>query len=303
MGICSSGEDDAKETALAMPEAGKSINVYVKKQKRGLDYDVFDMSNGDPGQTWMLIDTVGGLFSGGMKYYLKYRSEGAEESTVLGAAEIHGNDEEFSYKIKDTDNDTEYGGIDFDFDSDPDDFSDDESVDIEVNTVKIKAKWKMCKECNIYSDYEMTNKIGKLKVKAKGKYKRKTTETTRTINEVDHEGNENEREEKLWDVDHDTKLKKFYYKLEVMETKIDLQVKKNKKGGSFSKAGLEWTGESETGLELFKITGDGKSCHIKTGEGSDPSSTLLAACACAIAFNPKDVENSVQGMCQSRITG
>lgn len=305
MGCCHSGEEEAEETALSMPEAGQSINVYVKKQgKRDADYDVIDMSNGEPGEIWMLIDAVGGVFSGGMKYYLKYRKAGEEESTVLGAAEIDDDDTEFSYKIKDIDEYNDDGGIDIGFDSDPDDFSDDEPDEyMEENQRKIKAKWKMSKKCNIYSDKEMTQKLGKLKAKAKGKYKRKTTQTIRTVREVDEEGNENEREETEEDVQHETKLKKFYYKFEVMETKLELKVEKNSEGGSFSKAGLEWTGENELGEELFKIVGDGRNCHIKTSEGSDPSSTLLAAFACAIQLDPKDVEKSVQGMCQSRING
>jgi len=305
MGLCFSGEEEAKETALSIPEAGQSIDVYVKKQgMMDADYDVIDMSNGEPGQIWMLIDAVGGVFSGGMKYYLKYRKAGEEESTVLGAAEIDNDDMEFSYKIKDIDEDNDVGGIDLGFDSDPDDFSDDEPDDfVEVNQRKVKAKWKMCKKCNIYSDMEMTQKLGELKAKAKGKYKRKTTEIIRTVREVDEEGNENEHEETEVDVQHETKLKKFYYKFEVMETKIDLKVEKNSEGGSFSKAGLEWTGENELGEELFKIVGNGRNCHIKTSEGSDPSSTLLAAFACAIQLDPHDVENSVQGMCQSHING
>jgi len=300
MGICCSGEEEAKETELPIPEAGKSINVYIKRQGRfDADYDVLDMSNGEPGQIWMLVDTVGGIFSGGMKYYLKYRKAGEEESTVLGAAEIDGEDTEFSYKITDVDTHT-----DIDFDSDPDDFSDDEPDDFDLeieNTRKIKAKWKMCKECNLYSDREMTQKLGKLKAKAKGKYKRKTTETTRIEEFFDDDGNSNQREMTDVDVQHDCKLKKFHYKFEVMETKIDLKVKKDKKGGPFRKAGLEWTGESETGAELFKIIGDGHNCHIKTGEGSDPSSTLLAAFACAIKLDPADVEESASSACRSRI--
>lgn len=302
MGCCFSGEEEAKETELPMPEAGKSINVYVKKQ--GIfdaDYDVLDISNGEPGQIWMLVDTVGGIFSGGMKYYLKYRKAGDEESTVLGAAEIHGSDQEFSHKITDRDVD-----IDIDFDSDPEDFSDDEPgfFDMEVEKQKkIKAKWKLCKECNLYSDKEMTQKLGELKVKAKGKYKRKTTETTKWVDYTDEEGNEKKRQVTEVDVKHDTKLKKFYYKFKVMGTKIDLKVKKNSKGGSFCGAGLEWTGESETGAELFTIIGDGRNCRIKTGEGSDPNSTLLAAFACAIKFDPAEVQQSAESLCQGRIQG
>ena len=86
-------------------------------------------------------------------------------------------------------------------------------------------------------------------------------------------------------------------------TKIDLTCKKNSKGGSFFRAGLEWTGKTETGAELFKIIGDGKNCRVKTGEGSDPNSTLLAAFACAIQFDPADVQSSADSMCRNRIEG
>jgi len=304
MGICHSGEEEAKETELPMPEIGKAINVCVKKQgKRDADYDVLDMSNGEPGQVWMLIDTVGGTFSKSMKYYLKYRKDGEEESTVLGAAEMKSKDMEFKYKITDWDTEQE---IDYDFDSDPDDFSDDEDDDFDMvleNEVKVKTKWKVCEECTLYSDKDMDQKLGKLKAKAKGKYKRKTTKTTRWVTDRNEEGNEYQREVTDVEVKHKTKLKKFYYKYEVNDTKIDLKVKKDSKGGSFSKAGLEWTGESETGAELFKIVGDGKKCHIKTSEGSNPNSTLLAAFACAIQLDPVRVEKHATGLCENSYLG
>jgi len=301
MGICYSGEEEAQETELPMPEAGKAINVRVKKQgMMDADYDVFDMSDGEPGQVWMLIDTVGGAFSKSMKYYLKYRKDGEEESTVLGAAEMKDKDRDFSFKITDRDVD-----IDYDFDSDPDDFSDDEDdLGIVVeNETKVKMKWKICEECTLYSDKDMEHKLGKLKAKAKGKYKRKTTRTTRWVQDEDAEGNEYQRKETDIDVDHDTKLKKFYYKYEVNDTKIDLKCKKDKKGGSFRKAGLVWTGENETGAELFTIVGNGKECEIKTVEGSDPSSTLLAAFACAIQLDPERVEKHADGLCMNAYLG
>jgi len=302
MGCCSSSEaEEVTETELPMPEAGRSMHVYLKKQGTfKTDYDVFDISDGEPGQIWMLVDAVGDTFSG-MKYYLKYRQAGEEEFTVLGAAEIHGSDEEFSWKITDEDVD-----IDIGFDSDSDDFSVDEVdfFDLEVaEEKKLKAKWKLKKECNLYSDREMTEKIGELKVKAKGKYKRKTTETSKWVEYFDDEGHEQKRQEIETEVKYETKLKKFNYKFKIHDTKINLEVEKGPEGGSYSSgAKLEWTGStSEEGDELFKIIGDGRNCYIRTEEDADPNSTLLAAFACACQFHPGDLQRAVEIMCQNNI--
>merc|ERR1711871_859409 len=98
------------------------------------DYDVIDQATGSK---WMLIDTVGGLFSKDLKYYLKYRAHGSEKSEVLGAAEME-NYEDFKGVITDSSFKAEW-------DSDSDGgWSDDSGSDDEVLelTTKVKGKWK-----------------------------------------------------------------------------------------------------------------------------------------------------------------
>merc|ERR1712224_618573 len=101
-------------------------------------------------------------------------------------------------------------------------------------------------------------------------------------------------------VKHKTKLKKFYYKFEVMGTKIDLNIEKNSSGASFWRAGHEWRAMSETGVELFRVIGDGRNCTVKTCQGSDPTSTLLAAFAVACKFDPAEVQSTCESFCANR---
>ena len=58
-----------------------------------------------------------------------------------------------------------------------------------------------------------------------------------TLTAHDEEGNRRKVERTT--VKHKTKVKKFYYKFEVMGTKVALEVEKNSHGGSFFRAGLE----------------------------------------------------------------
>merc|ERR1719231_808857 len=91
MGTCFSGEEEAKITTIAAPDKENGpINVYLKKQGLiDMDYDVIDS---DSNAVWMLIDTVGGIFSSEMKYHIKHRLEDQEESTDLGTGVIWDSD-------------------------------------------------------------------------------------------------------------------------------------------------------------------------------------------------------------------
>lgn len=240
----------------------------------------------------MMVDTVGGGFKS-LKYYLKHQQEGDDEPEVLCAAEVTTADSEFSHKVKDDDTEVE---IDLDFDSDDDLFSDDESVQLEIEEErKIKSKWKLCKECTIYADREFTEPIGELKVKAKGKYKRKIKDTLRIIEDEDDGSH---REEKFQEIKHDCKLKKFFYKLKLHGEKIEVEVEKSDDSLSFRQADLVWTGKSEDGTELFKITSDGMNCTVKTSEGTDPNATLLAAFACACTYHPAPTQEYAERQCE-----
>ncbi len=292
MGCCESSEAvEIDQTNIPAPKDGDAIHVYLKKKGTfNADYDVYDVSGGEREQ-WMMVDTVGGGFKS-LKYYLKHHQEGDDELKVLCAAEVSAAGSEFSHKVKDDDTEVD---IDLDFDSDEDLFSDDESVQMEIEEErKIKSKWKLCKECKIYADREFTEPIGELKVKAKGKYKRKIKDTLRIIEDDDGTN----REERFQEVKHDTKLKKFFYKLKLHGEKIEVEVEKSNDSLSFREANLVWTGKSEDGTELFKITGDGSNCTIETSEGTDPNGILTAAFACACTYHPVPTQEHAERECE-----
>jgi len=297
MGCCESSEADSiKQTDIPAPRNGEAIHVYLEKQGTfKSDYDVYDISDNRERENWMLVDTVGGGFKT-LKYFLKHHEEGKDEMKVLCAAEIKATDSDFSYKVKEDETELE---IDLDFDSDDDIFSDDESVELEIEEErKIKSKWKLCKECKFYADRELTEPIGELKVKAKGKYKRKIKDTLRIIEDENIHGDEMHREEKTQEITHDTKLKKFYYKLKLHGEKIEVEVEKSNDNLSFRQADLVWTGRSEDGAELFKVTSDGRNCTIKTSDGTDPNGILLAAFACACEYHPALTQEYVERKCE-----
>lgn len=296
MGLCcSSGEEEAKETALAAPIFGQPLEVKLKKQGTfDADYDVINVANGQD-QVWMLIDAVGGLFSGGYTYYLKHRMAGQEESTVLGAGRIDDGDTQFGFVITDG-----HRRQMLDFDSDSDDFSDDPDTEWEINiaTVKhIRAEWKMIKVCRLFKDKEMTQPLGTLSVKSKGVYRRMEKDEIEI--EFDDEGNRKEKHNHI--VRDNCNLKAFHYKFEVMNTPIQLGIMPSAEGGSFWRRGHRWQGVSSTGAQLFDIIGDGRNATVKTCPGSDPASTLLAAFAVACKFDPAEVQQKASSMCSSRI--
>jgi len=187
MGLCYSGEEEAKATELVAPsQQHPPINVLLKKQGLvDMDYDVIDLETNQP---WMLIDTVGGLFTKEMKYYIKHRMADQEESTNLGTGVIRNSDTEFGYHITKAKSKV-------DWDSDADIFSEDsagdhlfDEFDGDVKFVrKFTAKWKFAKEIQIYADKDMEQPIGNCKVKCKGKYKRKTTKEIDYYQVEDHD--------------------------------------------------------------------------------------------------------------------
>jgi len=67
------------------------------------DYNVLNESA--EGEKWMLIDAVGGMFDDGYNYFLKHRAsgqvdaDGKAQSTVLGAVNIKGEHDAFSFKV------------------------------------------------------------------------------------------------------------------------------------------------------------------------------------------------------------
>ena len=299
MGACYSGEEEAKETTLAAPTPGQPLSVRLKKQGAfDADYDVVDLSSGlspKDSPKWMLIDTKGGLFTNELAYYLKHRLEGQEESTVLGSAVIRNSDTVFDAAVE------REHKIEVDFDSDNSDGYSDDSASSDddydravTRKEKIKAKFKFIKVAHLFADYDMTQHLGQLRVKAKGKYKRKTK--VKTIHYTDEDGQPQQRTSV--EVKHKTKIKKFCYRFEVMGKELSIECRKQP--GSWRN--LEWyCSDPASGAQMFSIVGDGRNANVRTNAGTDPSSTLLAAFAVACKFDPDEIRGHCEGACKSRI--
>jgi len=300
MGTCFSGEEEAKETTLAAPGASHGpINVLLKKQGLlDMDYDVIDVESNQP---WMLIDTVGGIFSKEMKYHIKHRMEGQEESTDLGTGVIRRGDTEFEYNIT-------KAKAKVDWDSDADIFSEDsggdrafDDFDGDVKYVrKFTAKWKYVKEIHIFADKDMEQQIGKCKVKCKGKYKRKTVKEVDHFEVADHdeEGNVtgHHMEQRVrYDVKHKNKLKQFVYKTHLLGEDYNLTCRAV--GASFWRAKLEWRCEKKDGTPVFEIKGDGHNATLKTYGEQNVVACILLGFAVGCKFDPPEVQKNADSNC------
>jgi len=300
MGLCYSGEEEAKATEIVAPsEQNGPINVLLKKQGlMDMDYDVIDLASNTP---WMLIDTVGGLFTKEMKYHIKHRMVDQEESTDLGTGVIRKSDSEFEYDITKT-------KAKVDWDSDADLFSEDsagddlfDEFDGDVKYVrKFTAKWKFSKEIHIFSDKDMEQRIGKCKVKCKGKYKRKTTKEIDYYQVEDHdeEGNvtgSHQEQRVRYDVKHKNKVKQFVYKLQMMGEHYNLVCESE--GGHFGGSNLRWTCTAPDGSMVFQIHGDGHNARLETFGTQNVIMCILFGFAVGCKFDPKEVNKEADKGC------
>jgi len=300
MGTCYSGEEEAKATELVAPsQQNPPINVLLKKQGLvDMDYDVIDLESNS---TWMLIDTVGGLFTKEMKYYIKHRMEDQEESTNLGTGVIRNSDVDFDYHIT-------KAKAKVDWDSDADVFSEDSAGDNAFDefdgdvklTRKFTAKWKFAKEIHIYADKDMEQPIGNCKVKCKGKYKRKTTKEIDffQVEDTDDEGNvvgSHQEERVQYKVKHKNKLKQFVYKMNIMGEKYDLGVEAV--GGSFGRAKLIWRCQGPDGSPVFEVHGDGHNARLQTFGTQNVVMCILLGFAVGCKFDPQEVQQQADGGC------
>jgi len=299
MGLCYSGEEEAKATEIVAPLLENDpINVLLKKQGlMDMDYDVIDCASD---QVWMLIDTVGGLFTKEMKYYIKHRMADQEESTTLGTGLIRKTDTDFSYHITEAKSKVEW-------DSDADIFSqsdDSDGFDADVKQVrKFKAKWKFSKEIHIFADKDMEEKIGECRVKCKGKYKRKTKKEIDYYQVQDHdaEGNvvgSHQEQRVRYDVDHKVKLKQFCYRANILGQEYNLGCKKVG-NASFFRSKLIWTCTTVEGEPVFEIHGDGLNARVQTFGKQNVVALILLAFAVGCKFDPEEINNGATSRCKS----
>lgn len=300
MGTCFSGEEEAKATTLVAPTPSYGpIHVLLKKQGLlDMDYDVIDIGTDQP---WMLIDTVGGIFSKEMKYYIKHRLEDQEESTNLGTGVIRRGDTEFKYDIT-------KAKAKVDWDSDADIFSEDsdgdrlfDNFDGDVKYVrKFTAKWKYVKEIHLFADKDMEQLLGKCKVKCKGKYKRKTTKEIDyyQVDDRDDEGNvvgQHQEQRIRYDVKHKNKLKQFVYKTKLMGEEFNLTCRAV--GGSFWRSKLEWRCTKQDGTPVFDIKGDGHNATLKTHGEQNVVACILLGFAVGCKFDPPEIQKNADNNC------
>jgi len=242
----------------------------------------------------MLMDAVGSWLDDGYCYYLKHRTpgqvdaEGKPASTVLGAVNIRGDWDAFSFKICGADRDMDFGPY-YDFwDGD---------FDWGVsNEERLWAVWTFSKRAVLYSDHEMTNQIGWLDITGSGTWYE--YEEERVIHDTDDDGNDQVRYER--ERRTDCKTQGFRYKFNVFNTPMHIAYSKS--GGGFwtnptlsFKASNAW----DTSVPLFTVQGDGeRNCSIETFPNADPISTLLAAYAISCKLDPKDFGSAAHTHCE-----
>ncbi|KAL1500525.1 hypothetical protein AB1Y20_013181 [Prymnesium parvum] len=297
MGCCCSGEANAPETQLPPPAWGQPIKVYIKKQ--GMfrsDYNVLNESA--EGEKWMLIDAVGGMFDDGYNYFLKHRAsgqvdaDGKAQSTVLGAVNIKGEHDAFSFKVS--------GGRK-DVDLAP--FYDiwDHDIDWGMTFDKVLwAVWTYSKRAILYSDYEMTTQIGWLDITGSGTWYER--EEIRIVHDTDANGNTQVRHEKHRVTN--CKTQGFRYKFNVFNTPMVITYQKEPGKRFWSNPTLTYTAANAFApdIPLFVTSGDGENfCTVETFVNSDPVSTILAAYAIVCKLDPREFGSHAGKKCEKHI--
>jgi len=292
MGCCGSSEAVAPETELPPPEWGKPIKVTMKKKGVfSADYNIYTEGSETP---WMLLDAVGSMWDSGYSYYLKHRSagqvdaEGKPTSTVLGAVNIKGDWDAFSFRVSGGNRDVDIGPH-FDFwDGD---------VDWGLtSSKKLWAVWTFSKRALLFKDHEQKEQIGWLDITGSGTWFEE--EIQRVVHDTDADGRTTTRYET--ERHTDCKTRGFRYKFNVFNT--PMLIKYSKSGGSFwSSPTLNFHAANAFApdIPLFTVSGNGESnCTINTFEHSDPVSSLLAAYAISCKLDPKEFGDKAQGKCE-----
>ena len=258
MGCCGS-VNIAPETDLPPPEWGKPLKVRLKKKGFfSADYDVLvTLADGEEVK-WMLLDAVGSFWDKGYSYFLKHRSPGQVDaagkktSTVLGAVNIRGEWDAFSFKVSGGDRDVDIGP-----------YLDlwDGNVDWGISSSqRMWATWTLSKRAVLYSDEAMTNQIGWLDVTGSGTWFEEAPLSsfnstrgtlplwpatppltpslllpaqvrTRIVNDTDADGRSVTRHEQYRHTD--CKTRGFRYKFNIFNTPMTIRYSDNLAGGRF----------------------------------------------------------------------
>lgn len=297
MGCCCSAEANAVETDLPPPQWGMPMVATLKK-KGFFDAD-YNVHQGDSaeGEKWMLLDAVGSIWDDGYNYFLKHRTPGQVDengkptSTVLGAVNIKGEWDAFSFRVSGGDRSVEFGP-----------FYDIWDHDIDFGMTHDKtlwACWTYSKRAILYSDYEMTQQIGWLDITGSGTWYEH--EETRIVYDTDADGNRTMRHETHRVTD--CKTHGFRYSFNVFNTPMVITY--DKEGGGFwQRSKLNFTAANAWApqVPLFKCISDGENnCTVESFANSDPVSTLLAAYAVSCKLDPKEFNSSASRQCDRHI--
>eukprot|EP01006_Ploeotia_vitrea_P055977 TRINITY_DN68053_c14_g1_i1.p1 TRINITY_DN68053_c14_g1~~TRINITY_DN68053_c14_g1_i1.p1 ORF type:complete len:279 (+),score=28.24 TRINITY_DN68053_c14_g1_i1:60-896(+) len=269
------GASSVPDVIIPNPEPNVAHKMLLKKQ--GLmsrDYEVF--KDFDTAQKWLFIDKQKNVMSSkDAKYYLEnYVREDGKGELLLSAK---GDDPDFKF-------------YDFEHHEDSDSSSDsDDSVDWSPDVSDpmyhaVSMKWAQTLKNKIYADRDMSEQIGKLKTKAKGKavkcfYKRMED------GEMKHWQSTNKR------------IKKMKYTLSYgpknadgdHEREVKIKLKGKLRAGQDSK--VEWVSD------VFEATNDGgwanPQIHTEIKPCEHPAVALMASYLCTVECAPSDILDDV----------
>lgn len=261
---------DVPENIIDDPKEGDICNVLFKKTGMFAS-DQFIYQDGDKEKKWLKMDKQGGLFSN-PKYILEnfVRKEGESFGECLVSAKLD---------VKEC---RTYGHETHeDSDSSGSDSLSDGVLDEKVE--KTKMKWAQKIKVVFYDDREMTNKIGEIKVKAKGKAKKTTTTTVHAEEDGTERHETNHKIEK--------KCKKVKYVIE--ELKGEDEMPKIKVDGKPNHSAYKLSWESP----CFESECDSSSwgsdeITVKTS-WKNPALGMLMGYIIAKEISPDDIKDNV----------
>ena len=298
MGCCMSGEAQAAESDIPPPQWGAPLKVTLKsKGFFSADYNI-NVGEGEQEKTWMLLDAVGSMFDAGYTYYLKHRApgqvdaEGKPASTTLGAVNIKGEWDAFSFQI---------AGADRDISLRP--FMDIWDKDIDFGITKDRtlwAVWTYSKRAILFADHEQTKQIGWLDVTGSGTWYEHEEQVT--VYDTDQNGNRTARQETRRTVN--CKTNGFRYKFNVFNCPMQITYRKEGRG-FFKSSKLHFTAANafDPNTPLFNVESDGGSnCTITSYPNSDPISTILAAYAISCKLDPDEFNSGAKSQCERHMS-
>jgi len=270
-------ESEVPETIIPDPQLGEDCTFYCKKV--GLfskDFEVY-RDEAKEEEKWLIIDTEGSIFDDNA--YIAVENFVRPEGGKIGDGETQ------CYAVLDKlgyDNYHYYDG-EVDVDSDDSDYSTDSSAgeeDVDVLVVKQKTKWKVKTTVKFFTDKSCSAPVAELKVKAKGKAKQKDT-LVRTEMEDGSVEEHHEYEKK-------TKVKKFFYKLEMADgNEVPIEIEGN--WNKHSDRGMVWRSP------CFEASIGGfikPEPTVSVTEGAHPTLWLLIGFVAAHRLSPDDVKSN-----------